>query len=56
MVPYKYEGDVNPFPDTDHNKAFSVTGTLSVVFVVFLELLQDDTKTTMTNNHLNLMG
>jgi hypothetical protein len=56
MVPYKYDGVLNPFPETDHSKAFSVTGALSVLPAEFFGLLQDDTITAMTSNHLNLMG
>jgi hypothetical protein len=56
MVPYKYDGLVNPFPDTDHNNAFSVTGALSVFPVEFFELLQEDKTTAIASNHLNLMG
>jgi len=46
----------NPFPDTDHNNAFSVTGTLSFFPEEFFELLQEDTRTAKISNHLNFIG
>jgi hypothetical protein len=56
MVPYKYDGVLNPFPETDHSKAFSVTGALAVFPVEFFELLQEEIITAIASNHLNLMG
>jgi hypothetical protein len=47
---------LNPFPETDQSKAFSVTGALSVFPEEFLELLHEDIITAIANNHLNLMG
>jgi len=46
IVPYTYEGDVRPLPETDHSSAFSIGGVLSFeADEVFFEELQENNKT-----------